>query len=147
MLNKITSLSGISGNIWREIEKIHNDFNTNYGTIKNEILRLRDEFYESHGLYRLTPNYFEEYSNTEKDMNAWKNAAILDIKGFLLYNLKMCDKAIEAFNKAIQIDPNNAKALEHKTRHRQTSYCNDPRYQSFLVNDFGTPAFERTLGK
>ena len=41
----------------------------------------------------LTPNYFEEYSNTEKDMNAWKNAAILDIKGFLLYNLKMCDKA------------------------------------------------------
>ena len=56
-------------------------------------------------------------------------------------------KLIEAFNKAIQIDPNNAKALEHKTRHRQTSHCNDPRYQSFLVNDFGTPAFERTLGK
>jgi hypothetical protein len=46
MLNKIISLSGISGDKWREIEKIHNDFNTNYGTIKNEILKLRDEFYE-----------------------------------------------------------------------------------------------------
>jgi hypothetical protein len=79
ILNKIILLSEdqtqIKKSIKESVEKLQNSYEVNYKAFKEQIIKLRDQFYESHGLYRLVPNYFEEEDyDVNKDMNDWKMA-------------------------------------------------------------------------
>ena len=78
ILNKIILLSEdqtqIKKSIKESVEKLQNSYEANYRAFKEQIIKLRDQFYESHGLYRLVPNYFEgEDYDVNKDMNDWKS--------------------------------------------------------------------------
>jgi hypothetical protein len=107
ILNKIIDISGASEEIRKKIEEsvkeIHKDFQKKYGEIKDEIIRLRDIFYESNGLYRLTPNYFEDYVDTNKDLEWWRNGFSFQLLSSIKENKEFRrDKIVEEIKKRLE---------------------------------------------
>ncbi len=107
ILNKIITLSGTSEqiriNIEESIKEIHKDFEDKYGEIKNEIISLRDTFYGRYGLYRLTPNYFEDYVDTKQDMERWKEGFSFQSLSSIKQNKEFRrDKILEEIKKRIE---------------------------------------------
>lgn len=109
ILNKIIDISESSKEIKSKIEQsvkeIHDDFEKKYEEIKLEIINLRNNFYESNGLYLLTPNYFEEYVDIEQDFNRWKEGFNFELLTSIKKNREFRrEKVVEEIKKRLEKD-------------------------------------------
>jgi tetratricopeptide (TPR) repeat protein len=107
ILNKIIALSDSSeedrSKIEDSVKEIHKNFEKKYNEIKDEIVRLRDVFYVSYGLYRLTPNYFEDYVDTKQDMEGWKDGFSFQLLSSIKENKEFRrDKIVEDIKKRLE---------------------------------------------